>query len=141
MASCRYLLLSHVVDGHRAATLRGYRQRYQGDQEWLGARWNATPAASFGAAVYHTNANRGNGNATLWTLTATYALSKRTVLYSEIATVRNSSAPIVHNAVPNGGLVLMPNPLAWRINNLPASELKRIPYTDCIPPRSTRIRH
>jgi hypothetical protein len=102
---------------------------------------DGTPAASFGAAVYHTNANRGNGNATLWTLTATYALSKRTVLYSEIATVRNSSAPIVHNAVPNGGLVLMPNPLAWRINNLPASELKRIPYTDCIPPRSTRIRH
>ena len=61
------------------------------DQEWIGARWNATSAAGFGAAVYHTNANHGNGNATLWTLTATYALSKRTVLYSELATVRNSA--------------------------------------------------
>jgi len=61
------------------------------DQEWIGARWNATATTGFGAAVYHTNANHGNGNATLWTLTATYALSKRTVLYSEVATVHNSS--------------------------------------------------
>ncbi|CAB3798445.1 porin [Pararobbsia alpina] len=61
------------------------------DHEWLGALWQATTAASFTAAVYHANANNGNGNATLFTLGGTYALSKRTFLYSEVGAVRNSS--------------------------------------------------
>ena len=40
---------------------------------------------------YHANANRGNGNATLYTLASQYSLSKRTLLYTELGYVRNSS--------------------------------------------------
>jgi predicted porin len=60
------------------------------DQEWLGARWNVTPAAALMAAVYHTNANHGNGNANLWTLGGSYSLSKSTYLYAEVGLVTNS---------------------------------------------------
>jgi predicted porin len=42
-------------------------------------------------AVYHANANNGNGNGTLYTLGANYSLSKRTLLYSELAYIHNSS--------------------------------------------------
>jgi predicted porin len=61
------------------------------DQEWLGAVWSATPAFNLTAAVYHANANHGNGNATLYTLTGSYALSKRTLLVSEVGYIHNSS--------------------------------------------------
>jgi predicted porin len=61
------------------------------DHEWLGAAWQVTPAASLIAAVYHANANNGNGNATLSTVSATYNLSKRTFLYSAIGYLYNSS--------------------------------------------------
>ncbi|OLL27698.1 porin [Burkholderia sp. SRS-W-2-2016] len=61
------------------------------NHEWLGAAWQVTPATQITGAVYHANANNGNGNATLFTLAATYALSKRTFLYTEAGYVRNSS--------------------------------------------------
>ena len=50
-----------------------------------------TTALAVTGAVYHANANRGNGNATLYTLGTNYSLSKRTLLYTELGYVRNSS--------------------------------------------------
>jgi predicted porin len=61
------------------------------DHEWIGAVWHTTPALAITGAVYHANANRGNGNATLYTLATQYSLSKRTLLYTELGYVRNSS--------------------------------------------------
>lgn len=63
----------------------------QVDHEWLGVQWQATSADSLTAAVYHSNANHGNGNATLYTLGGTHNLSKRTFLYAEAAYLRNSA--------------------------------------------------
>jgi predicted porin len=63
----------------------------QVDHEWAGAAWQATPASLITAAVYHANANNGNGNATMATLAATYNLSKRTFLYTEFGYLHNSS--------------------------------------------------
>jgi predicted porin len=62
----------------------------QVDHEWFGAAWQATPAAAITAAVFHANANQGNGNATMYTLAATYNLSKRTFLYTEFGYIHNS---------------------------------------------------
>lgn len=61
------------------------------NHEWLGAIWQTTPALAITGAVYHANANNGNGNATLYTLGANYSLSKRTLLYTELGYIRNSS--------------------------------------------------
>ncbi|CAB3800241.1 porin [Paraburkholderia caffeinilytica] len=61
------------------------------NHEWIGAIWQTTPALSLTGAVYHANANHGNGNATLYTLGTNYSLSKRTLLYTELGYVRNSS--------------------------------------------------
>lgn len=61
------------------------------NQEWAGAQWTATPAVQLTGAVYHANANNGNGNATLYTVSGAYLLSKRTRLYSEVGYIRNSS--------------------------------------------------
>ena len=61
------------------------------DHEFGGAAWQITPAATVTGAVYHANANHGNGNATMYTLAATYNLSKRTFLYTEAAYLHNSS--------------------------------------------------
>jgi predicted porin len=61
------------------------------NHEWGGASWQATPATALTAAIYHANANNGNGNATLYTLNGTYNLSKRTFLYTELGYIHNSS--------------------------------------------------
>ena len=61
------------------------------DHEWGGITWQATPAAALTAAVYHVNANKGSGNATMYALGGTYNLSKRTQMHLEAATVQNSS--------------------------------------------------
>ena len=61
------------------------------DHEWFGAAWQVTPVTALTAAVYHANANNGNGNATLYTLAGTYNLSKRTFLYTELGYIHNSS--------------------------------------------------
>lgn len=61
------------------------------DHEWGGAAWQVTAATLLTAAVYHANANNGNGNATMYTLAGTYNLSKRTFLYTELGYIHNSS--------------------------------------------------
>ena len=71
------------------------------DHEWIGAIWNTTTVLAITGAIYHANANRGNGNATLYTLGTNYSLSKRTLLYTELAYVRNSSTS---NLGIDGGL-------------------------------------
>jgi predicted porin len=60
------------------------------EQEWLGAQWQVTPFDSLTAGIYHSNANHGNGNATLYTLGGTHNLSKQTFFYAEVGYVRNS---------------------------------------------------
>lgn len=61
------------------------------DHEWGGAAWQLSAATSLTAAVYHANANNGNGNATLYTLAGTYNLSRRTFLYTELGYIHNSA--------------------------------------------------
>lgn len=61
------------------------------NHEWFGAAWQINTPTQVTAAVYHANANNGNGNATLFTLAGTYALSKRTFVYTEAGYVHNSS--------------------------------------------------
>ena len=61
------------------------------DYEWAGLAYTVNPAVGVTAAVYHTNANKGNGNSTMYTLGGTYLLSKRTFLYTELAYLHNSS--------------------------------------------------
>ncbi|CAB3779088.1 porin [Pararobbsia alpina] len=61
------------------------------DHEWFGVAWQATAAAALTGAIFHANANNGNGNATMYTLAATYNLSKRTFLYTEFGYIHNSS--------------------------------------------------
>jgi predicted porin len=61
------------------------------DHEWLGVAWQATAATALTGAVFHANANNGNGNGTMYTLAATYNLSKRTFLYTEVGYIHNSS--------------------------------------------------
>ncbi|WP_230469045.1 MULTISPECIES: porin [Burkholderia] len=70
------------------------------DQEWVGAQWAVTPATAIMGAVYHANANHGNGNGTLYTLSGIYSLSKQTRLYTELGYLRNSSTS---NLGLNGG--------------------------------------
>jgi predicted porin len=60
------------------------------DDEWAGAQWAVTPSTFVTGAVYHANANNGNGNATMYTLSGAYQLSKRTRLYSELGYLHNS---------------------------------------------------
>ncbi|WP_322074836.1 porin [Burkholderia cepacia] len=61
------------------------------DHEWGGASWQIDSATALTTAIYHANANNGNGNATLYTIGGTYSLSKRTFLYTELGYVRNSA--------------------------------------------------
>jgi predicted porin len=61
------------------------------NHEWFGAAWQASAATSLTAAVYHANANNGNGNATMYSLSGQYNLSKRTSLHAEVAYIHNSS--------------------------------------------------
>ncbi|WP_321949249.1 porin [Paraburkholderia sp. J10-1] len=71
------------------------------DSGWVGAQWAVTPATYVTGAIYHANANKGNGNATMYTLSGQYLLSKRTRLYSEVGYLHNSSTS---NLGLNGGL-------------------------------------
>jgi predicted porin len=83
------------------------------DHEWGGVTWQATPAAALIAAVYHVNANKGAGNATLYTIGGSYNLSKRTLLDFQIATTQNSKAANFGlNANNAGDTVASDNPLA-----------------------------
>ena len=57
----------------------------------MGVAYTASPFLGFTGAIFHANANNGNGNATLYTLGSTYLLSKRTFFYAELAYIHNSS--------------------------------------------------
>jgi len=61
------------------------------NHEWGGLAWQVSPFVSVTGAVFHANANNGNGNATMYTLAGTYNLSKTTFLHTELAYVTNSS--------------------------------------------------
>jgi predicted porin len=61
------------------------------DHEWGGVAWQINAASAVTGAIYHANANNGNGNATMYTLAGTYNLSKRTFFYTEVGYVHNSS--------------------------------------------------
>lgn len=83
------------------------------DHFWGGATWQATLAFSLTGAAYHINANNNGGNATMYSVGASYNLSKRTVLSTQFATVRNSSAAnfSLFAINPAGDSVATGNPL------------------------------
>ena len=58
---------------------------------WLGANYQITPALTLIGAAYHVNVNKGVGSANLFMLGGNYSLSKRTLLYATIGTVRNGA--------------------------------------------------
>ncbi|MQR01455.1 porin [Glaciimonas soli] len=59
------------------------------NQSWLGANYMLTPAWTLIGAAYYTKLNNDSGNAQLYMLGANYNLSKRTLLYGSVGTVRN----------------------------------------------------
>lgn len=61
------------------------------NHEWAGVAWQATGTTNLAGAIYHANANNGNGNATMYTLSGQYNLSRRTFLYTEVAYIHNSA--------------------------------------------------
>ncbi len=61
------------------------------DHEWLGVTYQFTKVAALTVGGFHINTNKGGGNATLYEMTGTYNLSKRTFLFLTAATVQNSS--------------------------------------------------
>jgi len=61
------------------------------DHYWVGANYQITPALTLIGAAYHVKLNQGTGSANLFMLGTNYALSKRTIWYTSIGTVRNSA--------------------------------------------------
>ena len=59
------------------------------DHYWLGARYMLTPALTLIGAAYHTKLNHDSGSANLFMIGTDYSLSKRTLLYTAVGTVRN----------------------------------------------------
>ncbi|RDK00532.1 porin [Paraburkholderia lacunae] len=93
------------------------------DHEWGGVTWQATPAAALIAAVYHVNANKGAGNATIYTIGGSYNLSKRTLLDIQVATVRNSKTANfgldANNAGNGGNITNSDGTVSYNENPLP----------------------
>jgi predicted porin len=56
---------------------------------WIGTNYTITPALTLIGAVYHAKLNNDGGSANLFLVGANYELSKRTLLYADIGTVRN----------------------------------------------------
>jgi len=61
------------------------------NQFWLGANYQLTPALTLIGAAYHVKLNHDVGSANLFMLGTNYSLSKRTLLYASVGTVRNGS--------------------------------------------------
>ena len=57
---------------------------------WMGVRYRAMGPLTLIGAAYRTTVNRGGGSANLFMLGADYSLSRRTLLYASVGTVRNS---------------------------------------------------
>jgi predicted porin len=85
------------------------------DTEWAGVNWQINSVVGLNAAIYHANANNGNGNATLYTLVGTYNLSKHTFFYSELGYVSNSSTSNI--GLGNG----FSDPYGANVNNDPVN--------------------
>ena len=58
---------------------------------WLGANYQLTPALTLIGAAYHVKLNQNVGSANLFMLGTNYSLSKRTLLYASIGTIRNGA--------------------------------------------------
>jgi predicted porin len=58
---------------------------------WLGLNYGLTPALTLIGAAFRINVNNAGGSANLFMLGANYSLSKRTLLYASVGTVRNGS--------------------------------------------------
>lgn len=58
---------------------------------WIGANYQITPALTLIGAAYHVNVNAGVGSANLFVVGGNYNLSKRTLLYATVGTVRNGA--------------------------------------------------
>ena len=58
---------------------------------WLGANYQLTPALQLIGGAFHVNANGGLGTANMYAVGANYSLSKRTLVYATVGTVRNSA--------------------------------------------------
>lgn len=71
---------------------------------WLGVNYQATSALQLIGAVYHTKVNKDVGKASLFVLGANYNLSKRTVLYATVGTVRNGANTDFAVEYGNGGI-------------------------------------
>jgi len=56
---------------------------------WIGANYMLTPALTLIGAAYHAKLNHDAGSASLFMVGANYNLSKRTLLYAAVGTVRN----------------------------------------------------
>jgi len=61
------------------------------DHYWLGLNYQLTPALTLITAAYHVKLNQGTGSANLFMAGVNYSLSKRTLLYASVGTVRNSA--------------------------------------------------
>ncbi len=59
-------------------------------QFWLGAQYKISPNLLLIPAVFHSKLNQNTGRATLAMLGANYSLSKNTVLFASVGTLRNS---------------------------------------------------
>jgi predicted porin len=60
-------------------------------QFWLGATYQVARSLTLIGGAYHVNLNQNSGSASLFTLGANYNLSKRTLLYANLGTVRNGA--------------------------------------------------
>lgn len=60
-------------------------------QFWLGAQYQILPNLTLIPAVFHSKLNQNTGSASLFMLGANYNLSKQTILFASIGTLRNSA--------------------------------------------------
>ncbi|MFJ2990021.1 porin [Collimonas sp. NPDC087041] len=71
---------------------------------WIGANYQITPALTLIGAAYHVKLNQDSGSANLFMVGSNYSLSKRTLLYVSVGTLRNGSQTDfqVETGGPNG---------------------------------------
>ena len=60
-------------------------------QFWLGAQYQLLPNLTLIPAIFHTKLNQNTGDASLFMLGANYHLSKQTILFASVGTLRNSA--------------------------------------------------
>jgi len=80
-------------------------------QFWLGAQYQIAPNLTLIPAVFYSKLNQNTGNASLFMLGANYNLSKQTILFASIGTLRNS--PLSSFAIEVGNSVVGVNQSAF----------------------------